>query len=82
MLVEKVDEKSIIQAAWNSDEQHFKQAYIKSIGKDIKTCEQSYNGFQEVMKKLVVIRGQNISLGENTCHLLKRLLDFLRNMNH
>lgn len=82
MLVEKVDEKSIIQAAWNSDEQHFKQAYIKSIGKDIKTCEQSYNGFQEVMKKLVVIMGQNISLGENTCHLLKRLLDFLRNMNH
>ncbi len=65
MLVEKVDEKSIIQAAWNSDEQQFKQAYIESIGKDIKTGEQSYNRFQEVMKKLVVTRGQNISLGEN-----------------
>ena len=65
-----------------NDFEQAEKAYIKSIGKDIKTCEQSYNGFQEVMKKLVVIMGQNISLGENTCHLLKRLLDFLRNMNH
>ena len=32
MLSDKMDEKSIIQAAWNSDEQQFKQAYINSIG--------------------------------------------------
>ena len=65
MLSEKMDEKSIIQAAWNSDEQQFKQSYIKSIGKDIETGEKSYNAFQEGMKNLIVIRGQNISIGEN-----------------
>lgn len=65
MLAEKIDEKSIIQSAWVSDEQQFKQAYVESIATDIKTGEKSYNSFQNIMKKLVVIRGQNISIGEN-----------------
>ena len=65
MLAEKIDEKSIVQSAWCSDEQQFKQAYVKSIGSDIETGEKSYNNFQNIMKKLVVTRGQNISIGEN-----------------
>ena len=55
MLSEKMDEKSIIQSAWNSDEQQFKQDYIKSIGKDITEGEESYYQFQEGMKRLRVI---------------------------
>lgn len=66
MLAEKIDEKSIVQSAWFSDEQQFKQAYIESIWTDIETGEKSYNSFQNIMKKLVVTRGQNISIGENT----------------
>ena len=65
MLAEKIDEKSIVQSAWESDEQQFKQAYVESIGADIETGEKSYNSFQNIMKKLVVTRGQNISIGEN-----------------
>lgn len=65
MLAEKIDEKSIVQSAWVSDEQQFKQAYVESIATDIETGEKSYNSFQNIMKKLVVIRGQNISIGEN-----------------
>ena len=60
-----MNEKSIIQAAWNSDEQQFKQTYIKSIGKDMTDGEKSYQQFQEGMKRLIVTRGQNISIGEN-----------------
>lgn len=66
MLAEKIDEKSIVQSAWVSDEQQFKQAYIESIWTDIETGEKSYNSFQNIMKKLVVTRGQNINIGENT----------------
>ena len=66
MLAEKIDEKSIVQSAWVSDEQQFKQAYLESIWADIETGEKSYNSFQNIMKKLVVTRGQNISIGENT----------------
>ena len=65
MLAEKIDEKSIVQSAWVSDEQQFKQAYVESIATDIEIGEKSYNGFQNIMKKLVVTRGQNISIGEN-----------------
>lgn len=65
MLSEKMNEKSIIQAAWNSDEQQFKQAYIESIGKDITEGEKSYHQFREGMKRLIVIREQTISIGEN-----------------
>ncbi|MGN1352178.1 MAG: hypothetical protein ACI4VE_05340 [Clostridia bacterium] len=65
MLAEKIDEKSIVQSAWVSDEQQLKQAYVESIGADIETGEKSYNSFQNIMKKLVVTRGQNISIGEN-----------------
>lgn len=65
MLAEKIDEKSIIQSAWVSDEQQFKQAYVESIATDIETGEKSYNSFQSIMKKLVVTRGQDISVGEN-----------------
>lgn len=75
MLAKKIDEKSIVQSAWVSDEQKFKQAYIESIWADIETGEKSYNSFQNIMKKLVVTRGQNISIGENTkkmnCYYLK-----------
>lgn len=65
MLAEKIDDKSIVQSAWTSDEQQFKQAYVESIATDIETGEKSYNGFQSIMKKLVVTRGQDISVGEN-----------------
>lgn len=65
MLAEKIDEKSIVQSAWVSDEQQFKQAYVESIATDIEIGEKSYNSFQNIMKKLVVTRGQNISIGEN-----------------
>ena len=65
MLSEKIDEKSIIQAAWNSNEQQFKQAYIKSIKKDMIEGKKSYQQFQEGMKRLIVTRGLNISIGEN-----------------
>ena len=65
MLAEKIDEKSIVQSAWVSDEQQFKQAYVESIGADIETGEKSYNSFQNIMKKFVVTRGQNISISEN-----------------
>ena len=65
MLAKKLDEKSIVQSAWVSDEQQFKQAYVESIATDIETGEKSYNSFQNIIKKLVVTRGQNISIGEN-----------------
>ncbi len=65
MLAEKIDEKLIVQSAWVSDEQQFKQAYVESIGTDIEIGEKSYNTFQNIMKKLVVTREQNISIGEN-----------------
>lgn len=65
MLAEKVNEKLIIQHAWASDEQHFKQAYIESMAPDLETGEKSYNSFQNIMKKLVVTREQNINIGEN-----------------
>ena len=65
MLADKVDEKSIIQAAWNSDEQQLKQSYIRALGKGNEIGEQSYNGFQDGMKKLRVIRGQDLSLSES-----------------
>ncbi len=64
MLSEKIGEKSIIKAAWNSDEQQFKQSYIEAMGRDIETGEKSYNNFQNIMKRLVVTRGQNISISE------------------
>ena len=65
MLAEKIEEKSIVQSAWVSDEQQLKQAYVESIATDIEIGEKSYNSFQNIMKKLVVTRGQNISIGEN-----------------
>lgn len=65
MLAEKIDEKLIVQAAWSSNEQQFKQSYVEAIGTDVETGEKSYNSFQEIMKKLVVTRGQNVSIGEN-----------------
>ena len=65
MMSEKVDEKSIIEAAWNSDEQHLKQSYINSMKMDITAGEKSYNLFKECMKRLVVIREQNMNIGEN-----------------
>lgn len=65
MMSEKVDEKSIIEAAWNSDEQHLKQSYINSMKMDIIAGEKSYNLFKECMKRLVVIREQNMNIGEN-----------------
>ena len=65
MLAEKVNEKSIIQSAWLSDEQQLKQAYITAIGKDKETGEKSYTGFQEGIKRLRLIRRQNISISEN-----------------
>lgn len=80
MLAEKIDEKSIIQSSWASDEQQFKQAYIESIAIDIETGEKSYNSFQNIMKKLVVTRGQNISIGENNRkneHLLSEMQQIL-----
>lgn len=64
MLAKKIDEKSIVQAAWNSNEQQLKQAYIEALGKGNEIGEQSYNCFQEGMRKLVVTRGQNLSLNE------------------
>lgn len=64
MLAEKVDEKSIIQSAWNSDEQQFKQTYVKSVGADIETGEKSYNSFQNIMRKLVVARSQDMGIAE------------------
>ena len=80
MLAEKIDEKSIIQSSWASDEQQFKQAYIESIAIDIETGEKSYNSFQNIMKKLVITRGQNISIGENNRkneHLLSEMQQIL-----
>ena len=65
MLADKVDEKLIIQAAWNSDEQQLKQSYIRALGKGNEIGEQSYNRFQDGMKKLVVIRGQDLSISES-----------------
>lgn len=65
MLAEKVDEKSIVQAAWNSNEQQLKQAYIEALGKGNEIGEQSYNCFQDGMKKLVTTRSQNLSLSES-----------------
>ena len=64
MLAEKLDEKSIIQSAWNSDEQQFKQTYIKSVGADIETGEKSYNSFQNIMKRLVIARSKDIGVAE------------------
>ena len=64
MMSKKVGEKSIIVAAWNSDEQHLRQSYIDSMKMDINTSEKSYNLFKECMKRLVVIREQNMNLGE------------------
>ena len=61
MLAEKVDEKSIIQASWNSDEQQFKQSYINAIAQEQDAGEKSYNSFHEGMKKLVIIRERNTS---------------------
>ena len=65
MLAEKVDEKSIIQAAWNSNEEQLKQSYIEALGKGNEIGTQSYNGFQDGMKKLVTTRSQNLSLSES-----------------
>lgn len=65
MLAEKMDEKSIVKSAWVSDEQQFKQAYVKSISPDIEAGEKSYNVFQDIMKKLVFTReSKDISIGE------------------
>lgn len=65
MLAEKANEKLIVQAAWNSNEQQLKQAYIEALGKGNEIGEQSYNVFQEGMRKLVITRGQNLSLNES-----------------
>ncbi len=65
MLAEKVDEKSIVKAAWISDEQKFKQAYVESLALNVETGEKSYNQFQDIMKKLVVIRKREKDLGES-----------------
>ena len=66
MLAEKIDEKSIIQSAWDSDEQQFQQAYVRSIGTDIKTGEKSYNSFQNIIKRLVVAGSQDVGIAEYT----------------
>ena len=63
-LKNKINEKSIIQAVWISVEQQFKKSYEKSIGTDIETSEKSYNSFQNIMKKLIVVREQNLSISE------------------
>lgn len=79
-MKEKLDEKSIVQSAWISDEQQFKQAYIKTIATDVETGEKSYNSFQNIMKKLVVTRSQNINIGENNKkneQLLSEMLQIL-----
>jgi len=65
MLAEKMDEKSIVQSAWNSDEQQFKQAYIESVSTDKETGKESYNSFQNIMKHLVSTREENTSISEN-----------------
>ena len=85
MLAEKIDEKLIIQSAWNSNEQQFKQAYIESIVKDIEKGENSYNKFQDIMAYLVVTRKQNISIAENNQknkQLLSELQEILDGKKH
>ena len=52
LLWNKIDEKSIVQSAWVSDEQQFKQAYIESIWTDIETGEKSYKFFN-ISKKVL-----------------------------
>lgn len=81
MLADIMDEKKIIQAAWNSDEQQFEQFYIEALGIGHELGEQSYNAFQNRMKKLVIMRGKSISLrelnkrNEQTLAELKQLFD-------
>ena len=85
MLAKKIDEKSIVKSAWVSDEQQFKQAYIESIDADIETGEKSYNSFQNIMKKLVVTRGQNISISEYNIkneQLLSEMQQILNGKSH
>lgn len=62
MLAEKTNEKAIIQSAWNSDEELFKQTYIESIEKNSKAGERSYDEFQMIMQKLVATREQNLNI--------------------
>lgn len=52
MLAQKMDEKSIIKSAWDSNEKEFKQNYIEAMGKDIPEGEKSYNDFQIIMRRL------------------------------
>ncbi len=73
MLAEKIDEKSIIQASWNSNEEQLKQFYIEALGRGTEIGEQSYNGFQNAMKKLVITRNQNLSLSESNIRNEKTL---------
>lgn len=78
MLTEKLDEKLIIQSAWNSDEQQFKKFYMNSITKDVKLGEKSYANFQEKMKQLVIMRNQNINSNEKnekTLFEIQQILD-------
>ncbi len=64
MLAEKLDEKSIIKAVWNSDEQQFKKFYVEAIGKDQETGGRSYDDFQRKMGSLQHIRESKLSLSE------------------
>lgn len=56
MLAEKVDEKSIIRAAWESDEYKFKKTCIDALCKDEETGEKSYSSFEKGVEELAYIR--------------------------
>lgn len=85
MLCEKSDEKSIIKAAWDSDEQKYKDSFIASMGTDTKLGEKSYDDFQKIMKDLVSTRNQNLTImdfNEKSEKTLSKLQDVLEGKSY
>lgn len=81
MLAEKVDEKSIIRAAWESDEDKFKKAYIEAIAPDEEKGEKSYNTFKDDINWLSCIRENPGSISREITESKKTLSELQQIIN-
>ena len=79
MLAEKMGETAIIQSAWNSDEEQFKQSFIQAIPRVNNDAEKSYLDFQKYMKQLIHLRIHNKNLS-NLISESKKILSNIQNL--
>lgn len=80
ILADKIGEKNVIKAAWESNEDILKTEYINAIGKNEEDGEKSYSSFDKEMEMLSITeKGKDIfgyyKRSNETIEQMKKLLE-------